>query len=83
MTDFDALHQVKEAVAGRFDPACLTDEELPYYYDLLDDALANPTPAEIAAMALATAGAGAVGVNDAGQLVRVREDGTQEVIPEA
>lgn len=80
--NYDALHRVKAAIAGRLDPACLSDEERPYYYDLLADALANPSADEIEAMALATAGTGAVGVNEAGQLVRMEADGTETVLIE-
>lgn len=48
----------------------------------LDAALANPAPEVKAAMAAIGRQPGAVGDNEAGQLVRIRDDGTEEVIPE-
>ncbi len=52
-------------------------------YKQLDEALANPAPEEIAAMAALGRQPGAVGYNDAGQLVRVRADGSHEILAEA
>lgn len=52
-------------------------------YKQLDEALANPTPGEIAAMAAIGRQPGAVGYNDTGQLIRVRADGSHEILEEA
>jgi hypothetical protein len=76
------IRRARDALNGLFDPAELNVEERRYYYDLLDDKLATPDNAEIAAMAVIGQSAGAVGYNDAGHLVRIEKDGSQTVIEE-
>lgn len=70
----DTLDRVRSAIAGQLDPAMLTGEERRCYYSLLDDVMANPGPDEISAMARLGNEPGAVGYDDSGRLVRVRED---------
>lgn len=76
------LSRARAALAGEFDPADLSAEERTYFYDMLDDKLATPDDAEIAAMATIGSTAGAVGYDDDGRLVRVERDGSRTVIEE-
>lgn len=70
-----SLDRVHAAIAGDLDPAQLTPMERPYYYDLLDEVMAQPGPSR----ALRP---GDVGDDDSGRLVRVRDDGTMERLKE-
>ena len=78
----DTLDRVRSAIAGQLDPATLTGEERRYYYSLLDDVMANPSPEEVSAMTRLGSEPGAVGYDDSCRLVRVRQDGGVDSIEE-
>lgn len=74
-----SVDRVRAALEGRFDSAALCDDELRIMDDLL---FLEPTAAQRKAMARIGARAGAVGEDAEGRLVRVRADGSIEVLPE-
>lgn len=74
-----SVDRVRAALEGRFDSAALCDDELRIMDDLL---FLEPTAAQRMAMARIGARAGAVGEDAEGRLVRVRADGSTEVLPE-
>jgi hypothetical protein len=76
------LDRARAAMEGRFNPAELSGEERAFYYDLLDDVMANPTPEDIAVAARRGQQAGAVGNDETGRLVRRLANGGVEVIEE-
>jgi hypothetical protein len=76
------LDRARAAIEGRFDPAELSSEERAFYYDLLDDVMANPKPAEVDVAVRRGAQAGAVGYDDKGCLVRRLPNGEVEAIEE-
>lgn len=80
MEDGGTLERVRPAIAGQLDPATLTGEERRYYYSLLDDVMVNPSPDGISVMARLGGEPGAVGYNKAGELVRVRADGSHQIL---
>ena len=74
-----SVDRVRAALEGRFDSSALCDDELRIMDDLL---FLEPTAAQRQAMARIGARAGAVGEDAEGRLVRVRADGSTEVLPE-
>ncbi|RCS21333.1 hypothetical protein DUT91_24865 [Phyllobacterium salinisoli] len=74
------LDRVRAAVEGRFDPADLSPVEREYFYDAMDDIMAQPGANEEANLQALVSAGGAVGMDDQGRLVRSRKGGTTEVM---
>lgn len=74
------LDRVRAALTGRFNPDDLTEDEWTIYDDMAFNSLAEPTDAERAAYAAVGAQPGAVGMDENDNIVRVRPDGSLEVI---
>jgi hypothetical protein len=74
------LDRIRAALDGRFDPEALSEAERLIYDDLDFERSLEPTPAGIAAGERLQTTPGATGYDDDGRLVKVRRDGTREVI---
>ena len=75
------LDRVRSALAGELDPGSLSDDEWSLFDDLRFEGLGegdNPAADAFAAKVAQTPGA--VGYDEQGRLVRVRADGTTEII---
>ena len=74
------LDRVRAALEGRFDPDLLTEAEEILYSDLAWQASGVPTPELLAFGEEIKTRPGAVGDDEQGRRVRVRPDGSREVI---
>ena len=74
------LDRVRAALEGRFNPDDLSEDEFAIYDDLEWQASLVPTPEAIAEGEALKTRPGSVGYDEQGRLVRVRADGTDEVI---
>jgi hypothetical protein len=76
------MERIEAALAGRFDPNELSPDEWRLFDDLQWEAMAEPTEAQRAYFKELGSRPGDVGTDEYDRLVRVRPDGTLEIIPE-
>ena len=75
-----SLDRVRAALAGELDAGELSEDEWRLFDDIRFDAIAQPDNEANAFFEALRTQAGAVGYDEEGGLVRVREDGSTEVI---
>lgn len=81
--DGESVDRLLLAIAGELEPGELTAAELPFYDDAVLQRLAHPPVADIAAIAALGQEPGAVGLDDAGNLVERGEDGLLHILARA